>query len=43
MQIWDRVKKWGRGLMQRTASATGIAREYKDIFEVGRVPAYRQF
>ena len=43
MQIWDRVRKWGRGLMQRTASATGIAREYKDIFEVGGVPAYRQF
>ena len=29
--------------MQRTASATGIAREYKDIFEIGGVPAYRQF
>lgn len=43
MQLWERMKKWGRGLMQRTASATGIAREYKDIFEVGGVPAYRQF
>lgn len=29
--------------MQRTASATGIAREYKDIFELGGVPAYQQF
>ena len=29
--------------MQRTASATGFAREYKDIFELGGVPAYQQF
>lgn len=43
MRVWDTIKKWGRGLMQRTASATGIAREYKDIFEIGGVPAYRQF
>lgn len=43
MRVWDNIKKWGRGLMQRTASATGIAREYKDIFEIGGVPAYRQF
>lgn len=43
MKVWDNIKKWGRGLMQRTASATGIAREYKDIFEIGGVPAYRQF
>lgn len=43
MRVWDTIKKWGRGLMQRTASATGIAREYKDIFELGGVPAYKQF
>ena len=29
--------------MQRTASATGIAREFKDIFELGGVPAFNQF
>ena len=29
--------------MQRTASATGIAREFKDIFELGGVPAFKQF
>ena len=29
--------------MQRTASATGIAREFKDIFELGGVPAFSQF
>ena len=29
--------------MQRTASATGIARELKDVFEIGGVPAFKQF
>ena len=43
MRVWDTIRKWGRGLMQRTASATGIAREYKDIFQLGGVPAYQQF
>lgn len=43
MRVWDKIKRWGAGLMQRTASATGIAREYKDIFALGGVPAFRQF
>ena len=43
MRVWDSIKQWGRGLMQRTASATGIAREFKDIFELGGVPAFSQF
>ena len=43
MRVWDTIKTWGRGLMQRTASATGIAREFKDIFELGGVPAFSQF
>ena len=43
MKIWDTIKSWGRGLMQRTATATGIAREFKDIFELGEVPAFSQF
>ena len=43
MKIWDTVKKWGERLMQKTASATGIAREYKDIFELGDMPAFRRF
>ena len=43
MKVWDTIKSWGRGLMQRTASATGIAREFKDIFELGGVPAFSQF
>ena len=29
--------------MDRTASATGIAREYKTIFELGNVPSFAQF
>ena len=29
--------------MDRTASATGIAREYKTVFELGNVPAFQQF
>ena len=29
--------------MQRSAAQTGIAREFKDIFEVGGVPAFNQF
>ncbi len=43
MKFWDMIKSWGRGLVQRTERATGIAREYKDIFELGGVPAYKQF
>lgn len=29
--------------MQRTAASTGIAREFKNIFELGGVPAFNQF
>ena len=29
--------------MQRTAANTGLAREYKNVFELGNVPAYEQF
>ena len=29
--------------MQRTQSATGIAREYKTVFELGNVPSFQQF
>ena len=43
MRVWDSIKQWGRNLMQRTANATGIAREFKDIFELGGVPAFSQF
>ena len=43
MKVWDNIKTWGAKLLQRTATATGIAREFKDIFELGGVPAFSQF
>ena len=43
MRIWENIKKRWRGLMQRTAGAAGVAREFKDIFELGGVPAFNQF
>ena len=43
MRMWDTIKKRWRGLMQRTAGAAGVAREFKDIFELGGVPAFNQF
>ena len=43
MRVWDSIKTWGAKLLQRTATATGIAREFKDIFELGDVPAFNQF
>ena len=43
MGLWQNLKGWGRSLMQKTAVATGIAREYKDIFELGSVPAFARF
>ena len=43
MRVWDNIKTWGSKLLQRTATATGIAREFKDIFELGDVPAFNQF
>ena len=43
MRVWDNIKTWGAKLLQRTATAAGIAREYRDIFELGDVPAFQQF
>ena len=43
MRVWDNIKTWGAKLLQRTANVTGIAREFKDIFELGGVPAFKQF
>lgn len=43
MQFITKVKEWGKKLMQRTQSATGIAREYKTVFELGNVPSFQQF
>ena len=38
-RIKERVKNW----MQRASAETGIGKEYKDIFELGGVPAFNQF
>ena len=43
MKWWDKIKDWGRSLVQRTGAQTGIAREFKDIFQLGGVPAFSQF
>ena len=41
--MFERLKKWIAGGMQKMAANTGMAREFKDIFEVGGVPAFNQF
>ena len=38
-KIREKVKSW----MQKTAAETGLAKEFKDIFEIGGVPAFNQF
>ena len=43
MKVFERLRKRGRSLMQKAGAETGLAREFRDIFEVGGVPAYRQF
>lgn len=43
MQFVRKIKDWGRKLMERTASATGIAREYRTVFDLSGVPAFSQF
>ena len=43
MQVWKKLKDWGRRALQRTQSVTGIAREYKTVFDLGNVPAFSQY
>ena len=43
MQWVTKLRDWGRRLMDRTASATGIAREYKTVFELGGIPSFAEF
>lgn len=38
-KLREKVKSW----MQKTAAETGLAKEFKDIFEIGGVPAFNQF
>ena len=41
--MFERLKKAVSGWMQTTGADIGIAREFKDIFELGGVPAFQQF
>lgn len=43
MQFVTKLREWGRKALQRTQSATGIAREYKTVFELGGIPSFAQF
>ena len=37
--MFDKLKERVRHWMQKTGAETGLAKEFKDIFEVGGVPA----
>lgn len=41
--MFERLKGKVRGWMQTTGADLGIAKEFKDIFELGGVPAFQQF
>ena len=44
--MFERLKSAFKGVrnwMQRTGADTGIAKEFKDVFELGGVPAFREF
>lgn len=41
--MFERLKKAVTGWMQTAAADTGIAREFKDIFEISGIPAFREF
>lgn len=38
-KIKERVKNW----MRKAGAETGLAKEFKDVFEIGGVPAFNQF
>lgn len=41
--MFERLKKAVKSWMQTAAADTGIAREFKDVFEISGVPAFREF
>ncbi len=43
MKWFERVWKRGRSLMAKAGAEMGLSRAFRDVFEVGGVPAYRQF
>lgn len=43
MEFWNNIKKWGRSILERFGSSTGIARSYNTVFELNGIPAFQQF
>lgn len=43
MELLNKLRKWGRNMIQRGAATTGLGREYKSVFDLGDVPAFREF
>ena len=41
--MFEKLKKAVKSWMQKTSADTGMAKQFKDIFEVGGVPAFNQF
>lgn len=41
--MFDTIKRTVKSWMERVGAATGASREFKDVFEVGGVPAFNQF
>lgn len=41
--MWQKIKERVRRWVQKTGADTGLAKEFKDIFEIGGVPAFNQF
>ena len=42
-EIFNRLWRRGRDTLQRAGNAAGVTREFKDIFEINGMPAFRQF
>ena len=43
MQLWDKFRNWGRSVLERFGSSTGIARSYNTVFDIGNVPSFSTF
>lgn len=43
MQWFDNLKKRWKNRMQRAVADTGLAKEFKSVFELGGVPSFQQF
>ena len=43
MEWLDNLKRRWKNRMQKAVAGTGLAREFKDVFEIGGVPSFQQF